>query len=302
MDLGRAVRDRRRYAPLAIALGLVVVLVVVATGAVAAVAGGGAPAANGGLTGLAASAAGFGTPAGSASGGGIGSAEAQLLAAQPTQRQALCESFVADVASRLGVSTTALQQALIGSLSDQVAQLQKDGKLSADAAAYIKGRLSAVNGPICQALPAFGRTRLGALARLGALGRVVQPAAVLDAAATALHETPQQLLTELGALQKGQNLETIAQKHGVSYATLESAITTSVRTQLDAAVKAGTITQARENGILSALQKRLANGGRGIGIGIGMRAATPKAAANRPGSVSLPTQPAPASTAPTSGS
>jgi hypothetical protein len=96
---------------------------------------------------------------------------------------------------------------------------------------------------------------------------VVDETAVLDAAASALKIDRQTLLTEIGALKSGEDLKTIAQKHGVAYDTLTAAIRTAVKSQLDAAVAKGTITADQETQILERVDDQLADGRIGWGMG-----------------------------------
>ena len=79
----------------------------------------------------------------------------------------------------------------------------------------------------------------------------------LTAAAGALGITP----AELGAqLRSGKSLKDVATAKGVPYEKVSAAIVTSVKADLDAAVAAGTIKQARADRILARLQKNLADG------------------------------------------
>lgn len=237
--MGSGSRDRRHLVPGAIAVALVAVLGVLGAGAVGA---------WGAWGGQAPSTATNGTAASNA-------ALVALQQANPNERQQLCQTYLNDVASRLGVSESNLEQALIGAAGSTIDQAVKDGKITSDMAAFLKGRLSALQSPLCDSLPAAGKA-----GPFGGAARALNPGTLLDAAAGALHETRQDLLTEIGALKAGENLKTIAQKHNVDYATVEKAVVDAARSQLDAAVKAGTVTQAQENAFLSSLQQKLDSG------------------------------------------
>jgi hypothetical protein len=66
---------------------------------------------------------------------------------------------------------------------------------------------------------------------------------------------------ELGAkLRAGETLQEIATAKGVSYSTVSAAVLASVKSDLDAAVAAGKIRQARADRILERLTKNLADG------------------------------------------
>ena len=79
----------------------------------------------------------------------------------------------------------------------------------------------------------------------------------MTAAATALGITP----AELGAkLRAGDSLKDVAADKGVPYETVSAAVVASVKADLDAAVAAGTIKQARADRILARLEANLADG------------------------------------------
>ncbi|HEV8403649.1 MAG TPA: hypothetical protein VGQ31_11500, partial [Candidatus Limnocylindrales bacterium] len=79
----------------------------------------------------------------------------------------------------------------------------------------------------------------------------------LAAAATALGVTP----AELGAdLRAGKTLQTVAADRNVSYDSVTAAVIGAVKKDLDAAVAAGTIKQARADRVLARLQQNLADG------------------------------------------
>jgi len=208
----------------------------------------------------------------SPSGGSVVTADASPApsASAGAGLSSLCQTYLDDLASRLHVSVDVLEQAVIGAAGDTLDQAVKDGKITSDMANLIKGRLSTIQGSPCAQLPNAGPGRgfLGAPS-IGKATRAIDVDAILDAAATALHTDRATLLQELGALKQGENLKTIAQKHNVDYGTLTSAIHDAVKTQLDAAVKAGTITADQETNILTQLDARLANGSLGFGVGRG---------------------------------
>ena len=75
----------------------------------------------------------------------------------------------------------------------------------------------------------------------------------MTAAAGALGITP----AELGAqLKAGKSLKDVATAKGVPYETVSAAVLASVKADLDAAVAAGTIKQARADRILDAARRR----------------------------------------------
>jgi uncharacterized protein YlaN (UPF0358 family) len=77
------------------------------------------------------------------------------------------------------------------------------------------------------------------------------------AAAEALKMTPAELRA---ALKAGKDLKSLAASQGVSYKDVSGAIVAAVKADLDAAVKAGKIKQARADRILGRLERNLADG------------------------------------------
>jgi hypothetical protein len=66
---------------------------------------------------------------------------------------------------------------------------------------------------------------------------------------------------ELGAnLRGGKTLKSVAADKNVLYDTVVAAVTAAVKADLDAAVKAGTIKQARADRVLARLQQSLVDG------------------------------------------
>jgi hypothetical protein len=190
-------------------------------------------------------------------------------AAPKAAGQQACQMYLASLASRLGISVATLEQALNGAASDTIDQLVTQGRLSADQATKLKAAMAANSAAPC---PSAGRIgpRLGGLFGLplpfaqgwGGQSRGVglDPAAILDAAASTLKVTPAALRQELEALTKGQDLRTIAATHDVDYATLAAAIHAAVKAQLDAAVTKGTIGASLETALLSRVDQALAAG------------------------------------------
>lgn len=160
-----------------------------------------------------------------------------------------CATFRAAFAAKLGVTTDALTEAAKSAIDTTINSLVAKGTLGQPAADRLKARVDAADGQGCALLSGWrGRLVRAALT-------VVQDA--MSAAATTLHMTPKDLRAQLAA---GQTLPQIATAQHVAYADLSAAITTAVKTDLDNAVKAGTITQDREDAILARLADRLAAG------------------------------------------
>ena len=79
----------------------------------------------------------------------------------------------------------------------------------------------------------------------------------LTAAAEAMDMTVREVRVELRA---GKSLKDVASAANVSYETVTAAVVTAVKADLDAAVAAGTIKQARADRMLARVQQRLADG------------------------------------------
>ncbi len=159
-----------------------------------------------------------------------------------------CAEFRRAFAANLGVEESALapaaKQAAISTIDAAVAV----GRMTKAAGDRLKARIDKAAADGCALLAG----------RLGRAGAVVGAAKDgLTAAAGALDMTP----AELGAkLRGGKSLKEIAAATGVPYDTVSAAVLASVKADLDAAVAAGTIKQARVDRILARLEKNLADG------------------------------------------
>jgi hypothetical protein len=217
-------------------------------------------------------------------------------AAPQAAGQEACQTYLASLASRLGISVATLEQALDGAASDTIDQLVAQGRLNADQATKLKAAMASHSAAPCTSAGRIG-PRPGGLFGLplpfaqgwGRQPRAVGPdlTAVLDAAASALKITPAALQEELEALTRGQDLRTIAARHNVDYATLTAAIHAAVKTQLDAAVTKGTISASQETALLARVDQALAAGNLplgefGRGVGRGWKGANPARPAPTP--------------------
>jgi hypothetical protein len=150
------------------------------------------------------------------------------------------DAFLNDVAKRLNVTPAELKAALKGASDDRIDAAVAAGKITKEQADAMKAR-TAEDG-----LPFFG----GGGHRGGGFGHGGfghgGPAS-LDAAAEYLGLTEAQLHTQL---ESGKTLAEIAKAQGKTADGLEKALTAATKTKLDAAVKAGTITQAQADDLL----------------------------------------------------
>ncbi len=188
-----------------------------------------------------------GGPGGPAAAGPVGVVPAAAPAAPAAGTY--CEAFRTAFAANLGVSQDELVAAAKAAAATAVDKAIADGTLTQAAGDKLKERITAADGEGC-----------GFLA--GPRGRIAQKALAVardgvTAAADALDMTVDELRT---ALRSGKDLKEVAADEGVPYATVTTAVLNAVKADLDAAVKAGTITQARADRILDRIEQRLENG------------------------------------------
>jgi hypothetical protein len=169
---------------------------------------------------------------------------------------AYCADFRKAFAADLGVDESALVPAARKAALSTIDAAVADGTMTKTAADRLKARIEAADANACALLAGrIGAGRAGAGAGGGAVLGVARDG--LAAAAEALGMTP----AELGArLRGGSTLKDVATAKGVPYATVSAAVVASVKTDLDAAVRAGKIPQAREDRVLERLSKNLADG------------------------------------------
>ena len=175
---------------------------------------------------------------------GAGTTELAALADPGTY----CLTFRRAFAANLGVDEAdlgpAAKKAAITTIDAAVAA----GDISKAVGDRLKAKVEAAEGDDCRWFAPHLKRVAGAvhLIRDG-----------VTAAADVLDMTPAELRTEL---RTGKTLKEIASAEGVNYDTLTNAVVAAVKADLDAAVKAGTITQARADRILDRLERNLADG------------------------------------------
>lgn len=179
-----------------------------------------------------------------------GSAIAAGNATSPT-------SFMESLAKHLGISTEKLQDAAKAAAIDQVDAALADGKITKEQADAAKERIQSGDAPLLffgprfrdggpgfgpgrgfGHGPGFGFHHFGALA---------------SAAADYLGLTEAELRTQL---ESGKSLAQIAKDQGKSTDGLKKALHDTVKEDLDAAVKAGRITQAHADEALARFDAR----------------------------------------------
>lgn len=167
-----------------------------------------------------------------------------------------CAAFRKAFAANLGVDESALAPAAKSAALSTIDAAVAAGDLPKAAGDRLKARIEAAAADGCALLAG----RAGAANGVGTGGVRAALGVARDglaAAAKALGLTP----AELGAqLRGGQTLKDVATAKSVPFDTVSAAVVAAVKADLDAAVKAGTIRQARADRVLARLEQNLADG------------------------------------------
>jgi len=187
-------------------------------------------------------------------GGGAAIAANELTPKQESQ------ALVNDVAKQLGVTPAKLSDAIEEALSDRVDAAVADGRLTRAQGDQLKAQIAAGNVPLLGLGP-VGHFRGGG------------PGGHLDAAASYLGLTGAQLRAQL---ESGKTLAEVAEAQGKTVDGLVAALVADEKKELDAAVKAGRLTEVQAKDLLSNAQQRFTDmvngtGGPGFGHGPGGR-------------------------------
>jgi polyhydroxyalkanoate synthesis regulator phasin len=166
-------------------------------------------------------------------------------ASTPTATNPYCQQYLADLAKRLGVSVSTLQQDKLASAKDVLAQLVKDGKLTQNQANQIQQRLESH-----QACSGKGRGLWGRGVIMQSLKQYLP--SVASQVAQGLHMTAAQLMSQL---QSGKSLSDIATAQGVSSTQLQTLVTNAIQSAVNKAVSDGNLTQQQATNIMQMLQK-----------------------------------------------
>src|ERR1700724_2884651 len=199
--------------------------------------------------------------------------------ASPTASKNYAQVFVDKLAGILGLTSAKTQDALKQAQLQTVDQMLKDGQITQAQADAMKARINAGQG--LGPLGGLGLKRGGFRAQ----GTVMKDLATaeLNAAASALHMSTADFQS---ALRSGKSLSQLETQQKVSDSAVKAAMKSAAKGVLDNAVKAGTITQAQADAILSKV-------GSGLNFRFGRKA-------ERPQTPGAPSSPAP-STSPTPG-
>ena len=180
-----------------------------------------------------------GTVAALAVGGTGAGIAATKLGSSPSAES---KAIVDDAAKQLGVQPSALSGAIKKALTARVDAAVAAGRLTKEQGAELKARIASDDFPLFGP-PAFGGGHFG---HHGGPG--------LDAAAKNLGLTEAKLRTEI---ESGKTLAQVAKAQDKSVDGLIAALKADAKQKLDAAVKAGRLTQAQETRMLADLDQRL---------------------------------------------
>ncbi len=161
----------------------------------------------------------------------------------PSGSKNYAQVFVDKLAGILHMTTAQTQDALKQAELQTVDQMLKDGKITQQQADAMKARINAGQGLGF----GFGRHEGGGFRANRQLMHDLMTAEA-NAVASALHMS----LTDIqSALRSGKSLSDLETQQNVSDATVKAAMKNAAKGVLDNAVKAGTITQAQADSILS---------------------------------------------------
>jgi AraC-like DNA-binding protein len=174
--------------------------------------------------------------------GGAGAGVAAPKLARPSPREE-SKAIVEDAAKNLGVSPSRLTEAIKKAFSDRIDAAVAAGRLTKAQGEELKQRLDSGDFPLFGP-PAFGPGFPGPQLFFHGLG----------SAASYLGLTEAQLHNQL---EQGKTLAEIAKAQHKSVDGLKAALLDDVKAKLDAAVKDGRLTKAREQLVLKDFQARI---------------------------------------------
>ena len=169
-------------------------------------------------------------------------ASSRTATTTPATTNPYCQQYLQDLAKRLNVSVSTLQQDQQAAFGDVLAQLVKDGKLTQAQADKIKQHLASRQA--CSGIGGFGH-HMGMQ-----LLRKYLPD-IANSVAQGLHLTTDQLKAQL---QSGKSLSDIATAQHISSAQLHTIVLNAIQSALNKAVSAGDLTQQQADKIIQLLQ------------------------------------------------
>jgi hypothetical protein len=170
---------------------------------------------------------------------------AAIAASKSGSPQEESKAVVDDAAKQLGIPPAKLSSALKKALENRVDAAVAAGRLTKEQGDALKQRIEAEDFPM------LGRLGMGFGHRDGGPG--IHRLGHLDAAAAYLGMTEADLRTQLFG---GKSLADVAKAKGKSVDGLVSALVADEKKELDAAVKAGRMTQAQADAFLANAKQR----------------------------------------------
>jgi hypothetical protein len=163
-----------------------------------------------------------------------------------------CDLYLDTLAGELGVDAAELVPAARAAATTTINAMIEDGEIPADVGQRMLDRLADADGTGCAALG----IRFAHKVRVAGAADWLQDATV--AASDALGVEPHELRRQM---RSGVSLADIAEAEGVDYTAVQNAVLDATRQDLDAAVEAGRLTQARADALLARVTAWLDGGG-----------------------------------------
>jgi len=163
-----------------------------------------------------------------------------------SKADAVCQDYLAHLASHLKVSQSTLDAAAAAAAKDTIQDQVTSGALTQDQANQLEAKLG--SGSVCSAAINGLAKAHGGAPKAG--GEAMS--AYLSAAAGALGIAEAQLKMDL---KNGQSLSQVAAAQNLSEDDFKAKVSAALKPKLDAAVAAGKLTQAQEDAALAKLQQ-----------------------------------------------
>jgi ribosomal protein S20 len=182
---------------------------------------------------------------------------AAIAATKPWSPKEQSQAVIDDAAKQLGVTPSALSDALKKALENRVDEAVANGMLTKEQGAELKNRIESNDVPF----PFLGLGKpFGFDHGLGLAG----PSAKFQAAASYLGLSESELATRLA---QGKTLAQIAKDRGKSVDGLVDALVKAAEKQIDAAVDSGKLTKSQGDDLKSGLRDRVTQLVNGQGFG-----------------------------------
>jgi len=164
------------------------------------------------------------------------------------------ETFFKALASRLGIDEAKLKTDIIGAIGDTLDQAVKDGKITQAQAGQIKNDMG--QGINSGNFPFFGFGKGHGRFPGYKMGRFEFDTLGPAEFAKALDMNEQDLINELNS---GKSIAQVAQEHNVDLNQVKQTVLADVKSQLDTAVKNGTVTQSHADNVYQKISNNIDN-------------------------------------------